>query len=307
MQALTNLTNMFLLNLTELMKNFSSVERIYEYTVWNDHEKSWESDKENLPEKSWPSEGVLEMKDVKVRYRENLPLVLNGINLVSKPKEKVAVVGRTGSGKSTLMLTLTRILEIEKNLRNDEAFIKIDGVDISKIGLHDLRKKIAVIPQDPFLLQGTLRYNLDPFQEFKDDEIKKSLEEVEFTTNFQKKDQENFKEENILDFEIEQNGSNLSLGQRQLICIARVLIRTPKVLVMDEATANIDEKTDSIIQKVIRENLKDATVVTIAHRINTILDYDKVVMLERGVKVEEGNPKALLKDKKSMFFNFVNG
>ena len=179
-----------------------------------------------------------------------------------------------------------------------EGSIVIDDYDISKIGLFDLRSKLSIIPQDPILFTGTVRSNLDPFNESEDREIWDAIEKVHLT--------EAIKKLNGLDGPVTEGGENFSVGQRQLICLARALLRKAKILVMDEATSNVDIETDSLIQKTIREEFKDRTVLTIAHRINTILDNDKILVMKAGVVIEFASPKELLENKNSHFYGMVN-
>ena len=322
-------------NLTYISAHFYSeltgMERLREYCDDNvEEERDWYKPK---APKNWPKTGKIELKNVSIRYRENLPLVLNGLNLVIEDKQKVAVVGRTGSGKSTLFLSLMRVLEMDHYAAKQGAKILIGGMRIDQIGLHELRKKIAIIPQDPFLLEGTLRFNVDPTDEYDDRDIIQILKRIEFFGTLNKEDFKEFegskeKEgdkvelsemvnmplineeggvsyERLLNFEIKDKGTNLSLGQRQLVCIAKALIRSPKILLMDEATANIDQKTDEIVQRVIKNELDETTVLTIAHRLNTIIGYDKVVVLDAGQLAEEGTPKELLLTEGSQFRDLV--
>jgi len=223
-----------------------------------------------------------------MRYREGLPLVLKGINCKIKPREKIGIVGRTGSGKSSLMLALFRIVE------PTQGHIEIDGIDIHKIGLEELRSKLSIIPQDPTLFTGTIRSNLDPFCRYTDSEIWNAIEAVEL------KDQVRNLEGNI-EHPITEYGENLSVGTRQLLCLARALLKRSNILVMDEATANVDYKNDALIQKAIRKEFKDVTVLTIAHRINTIMDYQRVMVLDAGEIIEFDSPEDLLKREDSVF------
>lgn len=286
-----------------LLGKMSSVEKIHEYIEDREFEKPFEIE-DDKKIGNWPSEGKIEVVNLKIRYRKNLPLVLKGVEFTAEPRQKIGIVGRTGSGKSTTLLSIMRIIEIGSEERI-ESVIKIDGVDISTLGLHKLRNSITIIPQDPYLLEGDLRSNMDPESTRTDEEIIKSLEQVEFfltlkgtsSTNNGKEGLKNERNrKKLLQLKVEKSGSNLSLGQRQLICIARALIRKPKILLMDEATANIDQKTDKIIQRVVTHQMPDTTVLTIAHRLNTIIQYDKIIVLEDGVKVEEGSPLDLIEN-----------
>lgn len=306
---MSGVIKLLVLSGTVVMSNMSSVERIYEYTNCKDHEKPWTTayDKEVSPK--WPEKGNIEVKNLEIRYRKNLPLVLKGISFKVKSGEKVGIVGRTGSGKSTTLLALMRILEIDQN-SGTNSYIKINGVKIGNLGLHKLRSKLTIIPQDPFLLEGTLRSNIDPLEEKTDEEILEILTQVEFfkTVNKDQISNQNFisdiESENlienrhkILDLKVEQKGSNFSLGQRQLICIAKSLIRNPKILLMDEATANIDQRTDEIIQKVLKSKMDNTTVITIAHRLNTVIQYDKIITLFNGRISDIGHPYDLIQMK----------
>jgi len=216
---------------------------------------------------------------------------LKDISCSIKPKEKVGIVGRTGAGKSTLTLALFRILELHRG------HILIDGVDISKIGLKDLRSNLAIIPQDPVLFLGTLRTNLDPWNTHTDTLLWLTLQKVHM---------KNVVEElQGLDTNIEEGGSNFSVGQRQLLCIARALLQKCKILLLDEATASIDVETDNLIQKTIRESFSEHTMLTIAHRIHTIIDCDTIMVLDSGKLVEFDSPYALL-NRPSLFLDLVN-
>uniref|UniRef100_A0A8C0H8B4 Multidrug resistance-associated protein 1 n=1 Tax=Chelonoidis abingdonii TaxID=106734 RepID=A0A8C0H8B4_CHEAB len=240
---------------------------------------------------SWPHEGQVEFRGYGLRYREDLDLVLKNINVTIKGGEKVGIVGRTGAGKSSLTLGLFRINE------SAEGEIIIDGVNVAKIGLHDLRFKITIIPQDPVLFSGSLRMNLDPFDKYSDEEIWTSLELAHlknFVSSLPDK----------LNHECSEGGENLSVGQRQLVCLARALLRKSKILVLDEATAAVDLETDDLIQSTIRTQFEDCTVLTIAHRLNTIMDYERVIVLDKGEIVECDSPANLLQ-KKGIFYSMA--
>ena len=247
---------------------------------------------DKLIENHWPQGGEIEFKDFSVRYRPGTEIVLKKINFHIQPGEKVGVCGRTGSGKSTICLCLFRILEAH------EGQIFIDNVDISTIGLDLLRSNLTIIPQDPCLLEGTLKYNIDPFNKNKNEDIIKILKDIgfEYTES----------DDKIMDKMIEQGGSNLSVGQKQLVCIARALLRKSKIVVMDEATANIDMNTEQIIQKALNLVLENSTVITVAHRIKTIINYDKILVLDAGEVKEFDSPTNLLKDENSLFHELFN-
>ena len=232
------------------------------------------------------SDGKINFSNYSVKYRPNTPMVLKNLTFEINPKEKIGVVGRTGSGKSTLCLCLFRLLEAQSGN------ISIDDIDISSIGLEMLRKNLTIIPQEPTLIEGTLRENVDPAEIFSDDKILDVLKQVGL---------DDFMEGKNLDYKIENNGNNISIGEKQLICIARALIKKSKIILMDEATANIDYKTETFLQNSINKELKECTVITIAHRIKTIINYDKILVLNNGEIVEYDSPQNLL-DKKGLFY-----
>jgi len=267
-----------------------AVERCIEFSKLK-QEGPFFNDK-NQPPSSWPSNGVIEFKNLKMRYREGLDLVLRGLTFKIQSKEKVGIVGRTGAGKSSLMLALFRICEFA------EGTILIDDVDISKIGLNDLRTKISIIPQDPLLFTGTLRTNLDPFGQCSDFEIWNALESCHMKQTI-----ENLTDK--LEERVLENGENYSVGQRQLICMARAILKKSKIILFDEATASVDFDSDEVIQKTIRTEFKNTTVLTIAHRINTILDYDKILVLENGKIAEFDTPNNLLSNHQGLFYSLV--
>ncbi|XP_043498528.1 multidrug resistance-associated protein 1 isoform X2 [Polistes fuscatus] len=275
---------------SDVETNIVAVERIKEYGE-TPQEAPWVVP-ETAPPKEWPVTGQVEFKDYKVRYREGLDLILHGLTFTVKGGEKVGIVGRTGAGKSSLTLSLFRILEAASGK------IIIDGIDVAKLGLHDLRSKLTIIPQDPVLFSGTLRMNLDPFDQHTDDEVWRALEHAHLKSFVQ----------NLLNgllHEVSEGGDNLSVGQRQLICLARALLRKTKVLVLDEATAAVDLETDDLIQRTIREDFKDCTVLTIAHRLNTILDSDRVIVLDKGLIIEYDAPDVLLRNSSSAFYSMA--
>ncbi|XP_056198345.1 ATP-binding cassette sub-family C member 3 isoform X1 [Falco biarmicus] len=267
---------------SELETNIVAVERIKEYSE-TETEAPWIIEGKRPPE-DWPSKGELEFVNYSVRYRKGLDLVLKGLNLQVHGGEKIGIVGRTGAGKSSMTLCLFRILEAVKGE------IKIDGVKISEIGLHDLRSRLTIIPQDPVLFSGTLRMNLDPFNKYSDEEIWKALE-LSHLKRFVSS------QPSMLDYECSEGGENLSVGQRQLVCLARALLRKTRILILDEATAAIDLETDDLIQMTIRIQFEDCTVLTIAHRLNTIMDYTRVLVLDNGTVAEFDTPASLIASK----------
>ncbi|XP_052077020.1 multidrug resistance-associated protein 1-like [Mytilus californianus] len=276
--------------ISDLENNTVSIEKIQEYTE-TPTEAAWEIP-EKEPSSSWPEIGCIEFQDYGVRYREGLDLVLKGITCTIQPNEKIGIVGRTGAGKSSLTMALFRILEKAKGK------IIIDGIDISTIGLHDLRSKITIIPQDPVLFSGTMKMNLDPFEEYSNEEIWKALEHAHL-----KKFVDGLEEG--LDHKCSEGGENFSVGQRQLVCLARALLRKTKILVLDEATAAVDLETDDLIQNTIRTEFSDCTILTIAHRLNTIMDYTRIMVLDAGNISEFDTPSNLLENCKSMFYSMA--
>uniref|UniRef100_A0A663DU40 ATP binding cassette subfamily C member 2 n=1 Tax=Aquila chrysaetos chrysaetos TaxID=223781 RepID=A0A663DU40_AQUCH len=264
---------------SELETNIVAVERVHEYTKVK-NEAPWVTEKR--PPHGWPSKGEIQFVDYKVRYRPELELVLQGITCNIRSTEKVGVVGRTGAGKSSLTNCLFRVLEAAGGT------IIIDEVDIATIGLHDLRQNLTIIPQDPVLFTGTLRMNLDPFDQYTDEEVWKALELAHLKSYVQDLP------EGLLHL-VSEAGENLSVGQRQLVCLARALLRKAKILILDEATAAVDLETDHLIQTTIRSEFVDCTVLTIAHRLHTIMDSNRVMVLQAGRIVEYDSPEELLK------------
>ncbi|CAK6444659.1 unnamed protein product [Pipistrellus nathusii] len=267
---------------SEMETNIVAVERLKEYSE-TEKEAPWRL-QEMTPASTWPQVGRVEFRDYSLRYREDLDMVLKHINITIEGGEKVGIVGRTGAGKSSLTLGLFRIKECS------EGEIIIDDVNIAKIGLHDLRFKITIIPQDPILFSGSLRMNLDPFSQYSDEEVWTSLE-LAHLKNFVSALPDK------LNHECTEGGENLSVGQRQLVCLARALLRKTKILVLDEATAAVDLETDDLIQSTIRTQFEDCTVLTIAHRLNTIMDYTRVIVLDKGEIRECGAPSELLQQR----------
>ncbi|CAM9122992.1 unnamed protein product [Ectocarpus sp. 4 AP-2014] len=268
----------------EVENQMVSAERVLGYCRVP-QEASLESEPGCKPADGWPAKGDIEVRDMSMRYREDLPPVLKGLTLSIKGGSRVGVVGRTGAGKSSLIAALFRLVEYDR----DRGSIEIDGVDISKVGLHDLRPRMSVVPQTPFLFSGSMRLNLDPFAKQSDAQMWASLEAVQMKTYVQSL-------AGGLDAPVAEGGGNLSVGQRQLLCLARAVLQRSQILVMDEATANIDQHTDSLIQDVVRSSFKGKTVIMVAHRLNTVIDCDQVVVLSEGSVVEAGHPHVLLRD-----------
>ncbi|XP_039632406.1 multidrug resistance-associated protein 1 isoform X1 [Polypterus senegalus] len=274
---------------SELETNIVAVERVKEYSD-TDKEAQWKSKETTLPP-TWPTSGRIEFRQYGLRYREDLDFALRDISVVVEGGEKVGIVGRTGAGKSSLTLGLFRIIEPAQGA------ILVDGTDIASLGLHDLRSRITIIPQEPVLFSGSLRMNLDPFDAYSDEEIWNALELAHlksFVSGLKDK----------LGHECSEGGENLSVGQRQLVCLARALLRKTRILVLDEATAAVDLETDNLIQSTIRSQFEECTVLTIAHRLNTIMDYTRVLVLDKGQVVEFDTPANLLA-KKGIFYKMA--
>ncbi|KAG0250264.1 Canalicular multispecific organic anion transporter 2 [Mortierella polycephala] len=312
------------------LTHFTSVERIKEFLDMKTEAPAFTEpgSKAQLALRNhWPDRGQISFRNYSTRYRQGLDLVIKNISFSVQPGEKVGIVGRTGAGKSSLTLALFRMVEAANSYwakasdntgqrQSDSAFdpddagvmnremngdheedggsIEIDGIDISTVGLHDLRHQLAIIPQDPILFAGTVRDNLDPFQELEDSDLWEALERSYLKDYIRSLP-------GGLSFEVSQNGENFSVGQRSLICVARALLRKTKILVMDEATAAVDVETDELIQRTIRKEFKDRTVLTIAHRIKTVMDADRILVLDQGRVAEYDSPRALLRKEDSLF------
>ncbi|KAL0895660.1 hypothetical protein ABMA27_011740 [Loxostege sticticalis] len=264
---------------TELENQMTSVERIQEYSNI-ESEPPLTSEPDKKPPPSWPEAGRVEFRHVFLYYAPGEPPVLKDLCFEIEPKEKVGIVGRTGAGKSSLINALFRLTTIEGE-------IIIDGRETSSMGLHELRSQVSIIPQEPVLFSGTMRHNLDPFDEYPDQVLWRALEEVEL-------------KEAVMELpaglssRISEGGGNFSVGQRQLVCLARAIVRRNRLLVLDEATANVDPQTDALIQTTIRNKFADCTVLTIAHRLHTVMDSDKVLVMDAGQMVEFDHPHNLL-------------
>ena len=256
----------------------TSVERVLQYTEVEQEKQDGKTVKD------WPHDGNITYDKVALKYNDRK--VLNDITFTIKPQQKIGVVGRTGAGKSSIISTLFRLYDIEGN-------VTIDGVDTQDLALHFLRSNIAIIPQDPVLISGTIRDNIDPLNQHKDDDIWKIIKIVKLedvVTNLSDK--------------IDVNAA-FSAGQKQLICLGRAIIRRNKIVVLDEATANLDNETDSLIRNVIDENFALCTVITIAHRLASVLASDVVMVVDDGRIVEQDEPKKLLENKNSLFFEMI--
>ncbi|CAK9805268.1 Probable multidrug resistance-associated protein lethal(2)03659 [Anthophora plagiata] len=273
----------------ELENQITSIERVLEYSNLEE-EPFLDSIPEKKPPDEWPTKGLVEFKNVRLRYGPKSAYVLKGINFVIKPKEKVGVVGRTGAGKSSLISALFRLAYVEGE-------IVIDGIPTDTIALHDFRSRISIIPQEPVLFGGSLRRNLDPFDEYSDNILWDALQQVELKGTISDMVAG-------LNSKVAEEGSNFSVGQRQLLCLVRALVRNNKIMILDEATANVDPQTDALIQETVRKKFVDCTVITIAHRLNTIMDSDKILVMDQGNLVEFDHPYVLLQ-KKGYFYNML--
>ncbi|KIM46655.1 hypothetical protein M413DRAFT_440257 [Hebeloma cylindrosporum] len=280
-----------------LEQSMVALERVKEYT---DLKREPPEFIEPRPSPSWPSQGAIECEGLVIRYAPELPDVLHQLSFKVNPGEKVGILGRTGSGKSTLALSFFRFVEAT------EGRILVDGVDISEIGLTDLRSRLTIIPQDPTILSGTLRSTLDVFDEYQDAEIYESLRRVHLIpsedTPAEASDTVNANVFRDLDSKVSEGGENFSTGEKQLLCMARAILKRSKVLVMDEATASVDYATDELIGKTIRHQFAESTILTIAHRLRTVIDYDRIMLLEQGRIIEFDRPATLLANPASKFY-----
>ncbi|KAL5285983.1 ABCC4.2 family protein [Megaselia abdita] len=272
-----------------LENQMTSVEKIMDYCKVAIEEGG---NKKKSVDKKWPEKGEIDFVNLSLKYSIEGERILKNLNFRIKSQEKIGIVGRTGAGKSSLIQALFR-------LAVNEGTITIDNIDISELSLEDLRKKISIIPQDPVLFSGTLRYNLDPFCNHKDEELWMVLKQVELQDYVSSLPSE-------LSCEMQNGGSNFSMGQRQLVCLARALLSKNKILILDEATANVDPETDKLIQSTIRSEFKNCTVLTIAHRLNTIMDSDRVLVMSGGEAVEFGSPVELLDLESGVFRQLVD-
>ena len=280
----------WLLNVfTELEKEMVHVERVGQYV--NEAPREATNESSNVPH-DWPCVGSIEFEDVFLRYREDLPYALQGVSFQVKCGEKLGICGRTGSGKSTLLKVLFNIVDVTGGS------VVVDGVNIVDVGNSLLRSKMSIIPQDPFLFDESVSKNLDPTGTFPTHELMAVIGKCHLDTAVDHL--------GGLDGMVGEKGTNLSAGQRQLLCLARALLRKSQIICIDEATANVDLETDLLIQQTIREEFGSSTVITIAHRMNTIMDSDRVLVMEAGSVKEVGTPRQLLADNTSQFFALVN-
>lgn len=273
---------------SELENHMISVERVLEYTKV-DMEPTRDK-MENLP-KDWPEFGQIEFRDLSLSYNVGEPKVLQQLNFVVNSCEKIGIVGRTGAGKSSIITSLFQLYPTTGS-------IIIDNVDIAKLSLEVLRAKISIIPQEPVLFSGTMRKNLDPFDEYADDILWKALEQVELKEVIAELPAG-------LNSNVSEGGTNFSVGQRQLVCLARAVIRSNKILILDEATANVDPHTDALIQRTIRREFSNCTVLTIAHRLHTVMDSNKILVMSAGSIVEYDIPYNLLRNSDGYLYRMV--
>lgn len=243
--------------------------------------------------KDWPTNGKIEFKNVSLQYNSFEFPVLNDLNFSISAGKKVGICGRTGSGKSSLLSAILRLYNLSKGS------ILIDDVDISQISLKQLRSLITIIPQEPNILTGTLRYNLDPFSEYTNEEMQQALinsNSISFVNSLP----------DGIDTQMNSISSNISLGQKQLICLARALLRKSKIILLDEATSSVDIATDNIIQEIIKKHFSNCTILSVAHRIHTIIDFDLIIVLDKGRIVEYDTPQNLLSNTSSVFYSIAN-
>ncbi|CAO3644968.1 unnamed protein product [Cunninghamella blakesleeana] len=278
--------------------NMNAVERVSEYL--NIEEEAPAHIEGHIPRHTWPEKGSIQVKDLEVKYAPETPSVLHNLTFEVQPRQKVAIVGRTGSGKSSLALSFFRFMEATKGS------ITIDGIDISTIGLEDLRSRITIIPQDPVLFSGTLRSNLDPFGNHDDATLWAALKRSHLLNTNKDSDANSHSSSSqssdiTLDSTVSENGNNFSQGQRQLIALARALVRKSSLIILDEATSSVDFDTDRRIQNTIRDEFADVTILTIAHRINTIIDYDRILVLDQGKLIEYDTPYNLITKEEGHF------
>eukprot|EP00095_Tigriopus_kingsejongensis_P003130 snap_masked-scaffold438_size171652-processed-gene-0.1 protein:Tk03130 transcript:snap_masked-scaffold438_size171652-processed-gene-0.1-mRNA-1 annotation:"multidrug resistance-associated protein 4" len=277
----------------EMENLMTSTERVLEYgKIESEADLKVDHHPDMFQPESWPREGVIECRNVRLQYGEGEKHVLKGVDFVTKSKEKIGIVGRTGAGKSSLIVALFRLTE-------PTGEILVDGVNIQEIGLHELRHQISIIPQDPLVFHGSLRKNLDPFNEYQDAQIWQALKEAHLDQAIRSMPQG-------IETEMSEGGSNLSAGQRQLVCLARAILRNNKILILDEATANVDPRTDGWIQETIRKRFADCTVLTIAHRLHTVMDSDRILVMSDGRVAEFSSPYDLLQDRHSVLSELVS-
>ena len=291
--------------LSDMEKSMVSFERCDSYTKILQEETTEQKKRKVNKDKSltnWPSQGRIQIREYSCKYRPETEIVLNNINAEISGGEKIGVVGKSGSGKSTLSLSFFRMVEVY------QGEIIIDDVNISEISLNKLRKNMCIIPQDPTLFESTVRDNVDPLKQYSDLEIFNILEELEFFDSINIRNKIYINKYNkdyiqlCLNYKIKENGTNISLGNKQLLCFARAVLKNSKIIIMDEATASLDQKTQSIILKSIEKYFKNSTLFSIAHRIESVLNFDRIMVFDEGKLKEFDKPNELLKQKNSIFY-----
>lgn len=276
--GLTGLLQWGIRNWAELENCMTSVERISEY---GKAEKEENNDDNNV--KNWPNNGKVKFENVSMKYNKSIKPVLKQITFEMKPGEKIGIIGRTGAGKSSIISAIFKLYETKGSIYIDDLNTKVISPDV-------LRKKLSIIPQDPLLFVGTIRENLDPFKEYDDNQIWNALETVEMKQVV-----------TSLDYLIKEGGINFSAGQKQLICMARAILRNNTILILDEATANVDPVTDDLIQRIIKKKFSHCTTFIVAHKLENVMDCDKIMVLNKGSILELDSPSELLKNKDGVF------
>lgn len=303
-------------NLTEAESKMTSVERVQEYARVSVEETATILSQVAVPPESWPESGSISFTDAVLSYRDDLEPALKGMSCTIDSGERIGIVGRTGAGKSTIATALYRLRDLSAGT------IVVDGIDISKIALGDVRGRgISIITQDPLVFSGSLRLNLDPFSDFTDAELWDALRAVEMDQVIRemqtpdsdsgggKEDENSIVSEECsgsLEVVVEEAGKNFSVGQLQLLCFARAMLQRPKILILDEATANCDAETDAKVQQHVRSYFSECTLLVIAHRLNTIMDSDRILVMDSGKVAELAPPLVLLSNPRSIFSELVN-
>lgn len=277
---LSGLSPWFTLQTTEMQGYMNSIQRVLDYCNLPQEPKI-NVEKDNL--KTWPNKGKIKFQKMGLQYQNTQKPALCNIECIIKGGEKIGIVGQSGSGKSSIISAILRLYE-------PTGIIEIDDIDTQKIRLNELRQKVSVIPQDPVIFSGTIRYNLDPFNKHNESELWAALEKVQLKSKVNEFDGK-------LEALLSDGGGNLSVGQRQMICLARAILRQNRILILDGATANVDHQTDYFIQTAIRKEFKSCTVITITHRLKTIINSDRIIVLDSGKVVEYGLPYQLLKNR----------
>lgn len=284
----TGMSSFFMKNFCDVANNMKSVERVLEYS---ENIAEEDTGTEKLREQ-WPSEGKVEFQSVSLRYSPEEPPVLKEISFTVQPREKIGIIGRTGAGKSSLLSVLFHLFPFDGK-------VVVDGVDTKTLPLSKVRSAISIVPQNPVLFSETLRKNLDPFGEYSDDAIWAALDDVELKDTIAALPAG-------LETMVTDGASNFSVGQKQLLCLVRAILRNSKIIVLDEATANVDLKSDELIQSAIRKRFKDCTILTIAHRLLTVMDADKILIMDAGKVIEFDHPYNLLKNANGFFYEYIH-